>query len=85
MYILIVTGSLLDTIPETKVHSAERRRSGDLAVTRFRPGLELLSGHRDRDKPSLGAHFGVKKLFPLNRSITTIPEDFQTPSQEETE
>ena len=54
MYILIVTGSLLDTIPETKVHSAERRRSGDLAVTRYRPGLELLSGHRDRDNNDNG-------------------------------
>ena len=78
-HVLIVTGSLLDTIPETKVHGPERRRSGELAGARYRP--ELHTGHRD--KPSLGAHFGVKKLFPLNRSITTIPEDFQTPSQEE--
>ena len=76
-------GSLLDTIPETKVPGCERRRSGELALPRYRSGLDLLSGYRD--KPSLGAHFGVKKLFPLNRSITTIPEDFQTPSQEEAE
>ena len=73
----MIAGSLLDTIPESRLTGPERRRSGELAGPRFRPGL-------DRERPSLGAHFGVKKLFPLNRSITTIPEDFQTPSQEET-
>ena len=44
----------------------------------------ILSGDRDRaEKPSsFGVKSGVKKLFPLNRSITTIPEDFQTQSQD---
>ena len=49
-----------------------------------RSGMELVSGHsHHRDKPSFGVKSGVKKLFPLNRSITTIPEDLQTPSQDE--
>ena len=44
----------------------------------------ILAGDRDRaEKPSsFGVKSGVKKLFPLNRSITTIPEDFQTQSQD---
>ena len=44
----------------------------------------ILTGDRDRaEKPSsFGVKSGVKKLFPLNRSITTIPEDFQTQSQD---
>ena len=68
-------GSLLDTIPE----NGERRKSGELA--RFRSGFDLLSGHhRGSDKTGKS---GVKKLLPLNRNITTIPEDQNTQSLSE--
>ena len=69
----------MDTIPETM----ERRKSGELSLSRYRSGMDLLTGHKMGDKSSFGVKSGVKKLFPLNRSITTIPEDFQTQSQEE--
>jgi len=73
----IMQGSLLDTIPE----SVERRKSGELS--RFRSGIDLLSTHKISEKSNFGGKTGVKKLFPLNRSITTIPEDFLSPSLEE--
>ena len=52
-------------------------------MSRYRSGMDLLAGHKMGEKSSFGVKSGVKKLFPLNRSITTIPEDFQTQSQEE--
>ena len=47
----------------------ERRRSGGGDMVRLRSGLDLLAGH--------------KKLLPLNRNITTIPEDLHTQSASE--
>ena len=68
----------MDTIPE----NGERRKSGELG--RFRSGFDLLSGHhRGADKTGLTGKSGVKKLLPLNRNITTIPEDLHTQSLSE--
>ena len=68
----------MDTIPE----NGERRKSGELA--RFRSGFDLLSGHhRGSDRTGLAVKSGVKKLLPLNRNITTIPEDLHTQSLSE--
>ena len=59
----------------------ERKKYGELS--RFRSGIDLLSGHKMvmLEKASFGSKPGVKKLFPLNRNITTIPEDLLSPSQ----
>lgn len=63
----IMQGSLLDTIPE----NGERRKSGHGELARFRSGLDLLTKS------------GGKKLLPLSRNITTIPEDQHTQSLSE--
>ena len=75
-----MSGSLLDTIPET----IERRKSGELSFSRYRSGVDLVSGHHRLEREKSG-HFvmktgAVRKLFPRRSVITTIPEDLQLQS-----